>query len=39
VRCVTLLATHATLRVFDGGHLFMLQDRDAVPTIIDFLRG
>jgi 3-oxoadipate enol-lactonase len=30
---------HATLRVFDGGHLFMLQDRDAFPAIIDFLRG
>jgi 3-oxoadipate enol-lactonase len=29
----------ATLRVFDGGHYFMIQDRSAFPTIIDFLGG
>ncbi len=28
----------AVLRVFDGGHLFMLQDRAAFAAIIDFLR-
>jgi 3-oxoadipate enol-lactonase len=27
----------ATLRVFDGGHLFLLQDRTAWPAIIEFL--
>lgn len=27
----------AELRVFDGGHFFLLQDRTAFPTIIDFL--
>jgi len=27
----------ATLRVFEGGHLFLLQDRAAWPAIIDFL--
>lgn len=29
----------AELRVFDGGHLFLLQDRTAFPTIIEFLEG
>jgi 3-oxoadipate enol-lactonase len=29
----------AALRWFDGGHLFMLQDRTANPAIIDFLRN
>jgi 3-oxoadipate enol-lactonase len=28
----------AALRVFDGGHAFFMQDRDAWPAIIDFLR-
>jgi 3-oxoadipate enol-lactonase len=28
-----------TLRFFEGGHLFMLQDRAATPTIAEFLRG
>lgn len=27
----------ATLRVFDGGHLCMLQDRSVMPAVIDFL--
>jgi 3-oxoadipate enol-lactonase len=27
----------ASLRVFDGGHAFFVQDRDAWPAIIDFL--
>ncbi len=27
----------ATLEVFEGGHLFMLQDRRAVPAMIEFL--
>jgi len=27
----------ARLRFFDGGHLFLLQDRDAYPAIADFL--
>jgi 3-oxoadipate enol-lactonase len=29
----------ARLLVFEGGHLFMIQDRAAFPAIIDFLRG
>ena len=28
----------AILRFFDGGHLFMLQDRSAFPEMIEFLR-
>jgi 3-oxoadipate enol-lactonase len=27
----------AQLRLFEGGHLFMLQDRAAVPAMRDFL--
>jgi hypothetical protein len=37
-----LLATRipgARLQVFEGGHLFMIQDRSALPTIIEILRG
>ncbi|TFH19666.1 MAG: alpha/beta hydrolase [Acidimicrobiales bacterium] len=30
---------NATLRVFDGGHTFLVQDRTAFPEIIDFLRS
>ena len=29
---------HAELRIFDGGHLFMVQDRSAYPAIIEFLQ-
>ena len=29
----------AKLRFFEGGHLFMIQDRDALPAMIDFLKG
>lgn len=29
----------ARLKVFQGGHLFMIQDRSAFPAIIDFLEG
>jgi 3-oxoadipate enol-lactonase len=29
----------ATLRFFDGGHMFMLQDRTTNPAIIEFLNG
>jgi len=29
----------ATLRFFEGGHLFMLQDRDAFPAMVAFLKG
>jgi 3-oxoadipate enol-lactonase len=29
----------ATLQFFDGGHLFMIQDRTAVPAMRDFLLG
>ena len=29
----------ATLRFFEGGHLFMLQDRAAVPAMVEFLKG
>lgn len=28
---------HAELQVFDGGHLFMLQDRSAFPAMVTFL--
>lgn len=28
----------AELRFFEGGHMFMIQDRDATPAIIEFLR-
>jgi 3-oxoadipate enol-lactonase len=28
----------AELRIFQGGHLFLLQDRSAFPTIIEFLQ-
>jgi pimeloyl-ACP methyl ester carboxylesterase len=28
----------ARLRQFEGGHLFMVQDRSATPAVIDFLR-
>lgn len=27
----------ATLRLFEGGHLFMVQDREAIPSMVDFL--
>lgn len=29
----------AELRLFEGGHLFMLQDREAFPAMIRFLKG
>ena len=29
----------AELRFFEGGHLFMLQDRTALPTMTSFLKG
>jgi 3-oxoadipate enol-lactonase len=29
----------ARLQFFEGGHLFMIQDRTAAPAMIDFLRG
>jgi 3-oxoadipate enol-lactonase len=29
----------AQLRFFEGGHLFMIQDRAALPAMIDFLQG
>ena len=29
----------SVLRFFEGGHMFMLQDRTAVPAMIDFLRA
>ena len=29
----------AQLRFFEGGHLFMLQDRDAIPAMAAFLNG
>lgn len=30
---------HATLRFFEGGHLFMLQDRAAAPAMVEFLKA
>jgi 3-oxoadipate enol-lactonase len=29
----------STLRFFEGGHLFMIQDRAAVPAMFAFLMG
>jgi 3-oxoadipate enol-lactonase len=29
----------ARLQFFDGGHMFMIQDRSAFPAMIDFLKG
>ena len=29
----------ARLQFFDGGHLFMIQDRTAIPAMVAFLRG
>ena len=29
----------STLRFFDGGHMFMIQDRAALPAMTDFLLG
>jgi 3-oxoadipate enol-lactonase len=29
----------AKLQFFDGGHLFMIQDRTALPAMIAFLQG
>ena len=29
----------ADLRFFEGGHLFMLQDRTALPAMLEFLNG
>jgi 3-oxoadipate enol-lactonase len=29
----------ASLRFFEGGHLFMLQDKAAIPAMVEFLRG
>jgi len=29
----------ARLEIFEGGHIFMIQDRSAFPAMIDFLRG
>ncbi len=29
----------AELRFYEGGHLFMLQDRAALPAMISFLKG
>jgi pimeloyl-ACP methyl ester carboxylesterase len=28
---------HAELRTYEGGHIFMLQDRTALPEVLDFL--
>ncbi|HEY6418682.1 MAG TPA: alpha/beta hydrolase [Candidatus Binataceae bacterium] len=29
----------ASLRFFEGGHLFLLQDRTAIPAMVEFLNG
>ena len=29
----------AELRFFEGGHMFMIQDRDAIPAMVAFLNG
>ena len=30
---------NATLELFDGGHLFLMQDAKAFPRIVEFLEG
>ena len=30
---------NAKLELFDGGHLFLMQDRSALPKIAEFLAG
>ena len=30
---------NAKLELFDGGHLFLMQDRSALPKIAEFLTG
>ncbi len=30
---------NAELAMFDGGHLFMIQDKTAIPTMLDFLNA
>ncbi|MGV8997863.1 MAG: alpha/beta fold hydrolase [Parvibaculaceae bacterium] len=30
---------NATLRMFEGGHMFMVQDREAFPAMVGFLEG
>jgi surfactin synthase thioesterase subunit len=31
------LIKHSNLKIFEGGHLFLLQDKSAWPEIISFL--
>ena len=31
--------TGSRLQFFDGGHMFMIQDRNAFPAMTDFLKG
>jgi 3-oxoadipate enol-lactonase len=30
---------NATLTFFEGGHLFMIQDRTATPAMVEFLKA
>lgn len=34
-----VVVPNAELRVYEGGHAFFVQDRDALPEILDFLAG
>jgi pimeloyl-ACP methyl ester carboxylesterase len=38
-RAIADRVSDATLRVYDGGHAFLVQDRRALPEILDFLTG
>ena len=29
----------SVLKFYDGGHMFMLQDRAAIPAMVEFLKG
>jgi len=38
-RAIASRVPNAELRVYEGGHAFFVQDRDALPAILDFLAG
>jgi 3-oxoadipate enol-lactonase len=38
-RAIASRVPNAELRVYEGGHSFFVQDRDALPEILDFLAG
>ena len=38
-RAIAEQIPNAELRIYEGGHAFFIQDRQAFPDIVDFLRG